>query len=160
MEEGVPEIRNTLELELLCKIYRSRLAFLSGNMEMATTSIKGSQKLLKNALADPSLFPASMSKTIQSQYLALIRSAKAEQAMFANQLPRAISLTMKNKEGLPIHASQAKGIAKDLTTGTNLTHPIHQYNNLGVIHLRMKKYSLALAYFQTVLLSHSLQQSL
>ncbi len=146
----MPEIKNTKELELLCKIYKSRLAFLSGNMELARTTLKGSQKLLKSALADPGLFPPSMAKTIQSQYLALIRSVKAELALAANQLTRAIALTMKNTEALPIHPSQAKGVPKELVSSTTLTHPIHQYNNLGVIHLRMKKYSLALAYFQTV----------
>ena len=69
----------------------------------------------------------------------------------SGMIPRAVALCMKNKEGLPIHPSQHKSGAKEFNTSTGLTHPIHQYNNLGVLHLRMKKYALALSYFQTVL---------
>ena len=58
-----------------------------------------------------------------------------------------MALTIKSKEGLPVHSSQTQGGGKD---ANGLTHPIHQYNNLGVLHLRMKKYSLALSYFQSV----------
>jgi len=79
LEEHAPEIKKTTELEILCKIYKAKLALLSGNAEAAKGLIKGSQKLLKAALADPNLFPPALAKSIQSQYLALIRSVKAEQ---------------------------------------------------------------------------------
>ena len=78
LEEAIPEVRKTAELELLCLIYRAKLALLSGDLELARTALKGSQKRLKATLAEPDLFPPSMVRSIQSQYLALIRAVKAE----------------------------------------------------------------------------------
>lgn len=62
-------------------------------------------------------------------------------------IPRAITLTIKNKEGFPISSTQQKG---NIIGPHNFCHPIHQFNNLGVLHLKMKKYTLALSYFQNV----------
>ncbi len=78
LEEAIPEVRKTAELDLLCQIYRAKLALLAGNFDVAKNALKGSQKRLKAALADPGLFPPTMMKPIQSQYLALIRAVKAE----------------------------------------------------------------------------------
>ena len=99
-------------------------------------------------MKDPLILPESMIKSIHSHYLTLIRTLKSELALAQSNIPRAISLVTKNKENYPIHPSQGKFSAKDLN---NITHPIHHYNNLGVIHLRMKKYALALTFFQAVL---------
>lgn len=68
----------------------------------------------------------------------------------SDNITRAISLTTKNKENYQIHPSQQRNI-KEANVGPNFTHPIHQYNNIGVAHLKMKKYSLALSYFQSVI---------
>ena len=150
LDESVPEMKKTAEIELLSRLYKAKLAILSGNQEAATALLKGTQKALKAAIADTALFPPSMNKTVNSHYLALIRSLKAELALTQGNVQRAIVLTTKNKEGFPIHPSQHKPASKDVSLVTSFTHPVHQYNNLGVIHLRLKKYALALTYFQTV----------
>lgn len=79
IEEGIPEIKKTLELDLLCKIYRAKLYLISGNAEAAKAMLKGAQKLLKTVMNEPNIFPQSMVKTIHSQYITLIRLIKAEQ---------------------------------------------------------------------------------
>ncbi len=151
LDDSVPELKKTSELELLCRVYKAKLAILSGNHEAAAGLLKGSQKALKAALADSALFPPAMIKSIHSHYLALIRALKAELALAQGNLARATALTTKNKEGFPVHPSQHRPPGKDAPPVTGFSHPIHQYNNLGVIHLRMKKYALALSYFQTVI---------
>ena len=78
------------------------------------------------------------------------RSLKSELALDQRNIPRAIALITKNKENLPVHPSQPQTSNKDFSSSTGFTHPIHQYNNLGVIYLKMKKYALALTYFQAV----------
>jgi len=151
LDDAIPELKKTSELELLCRLYKSKLAILSGNLDSAATLLKGTIKALKSCIADSTLFPPNMIKSIHSHYLALIRSLKSELALARGDYPKAIALATKSKEGFGIHPSQNKPQSKDsLQPQTNFTHPIHQYNNLGVIYLRQKKYALALSYFQTV----------
>lgn len=83
MEEDGPKIGKIQEIELLCKIYRAKLFLIAGNVEAAKAMLKGTQKLLKVAVKEPGLFPASMLKDIHSQYVNLIRSIKAEQVGLA-----------------------------------------------------------------------------
>eukprot|EP00826_Nyctotherus_ovalis_P049758 TRINITY_DN6034_c0_g1_i10.p1 TRINITY_DN6034_c0_g1~~TRINITY_DN6034_c0_g1_i10.p1 ORF type:complete len:203 (+),score=76.75 TRINITY_DN6034_c0_g1_i10:666-1274(+) len=148
MNESMAELRKTTELELLCRVYKAKIEMISGNFPAATKTLKGSQKALKQLLKDTEVLPQSMLGHIQSHYLALIRSLKCELAAAQGNFLRASSLITKNKEGLGVHPSQSKQGSKD--TGNGFTHPIQQFNTLGVLSLRQKKYSYALLYFQHV----------
>jgi len=72
----------------------------------------------------------------------------------SNSIPRAITLITKNKEKYPLHPSQQKiKNIKDSSAafaGNNFSHPVYQYNNLGVLHLKLKKFNLAFNYFYMV----------
>jgi len=148
--ESIPEIKKTTEAELLCRLYKAKVEMMAGNFPNAAKTLKGSQKALKQILRDTELLPQSMLPNIQSQYLSMIRILKAELAIGQGNMSRAVTLITKNKEGLPVYPSQYKQGNKEPTVGNGFTHPIQQFNNLGVIHLKMKRFTLALSYFQCV----------
>lgn len=146
----MPEIRKTTEVELLCRLYKAKLEMMAGNFPTAAKTLKGSQKALKQILKDTELLPQTMLNHIQSHYLSLIRTLKSELAIGQGNLLRAANLITKNKEGFSVHPSQYKTAGRENVIANGFTHPIHQFNNLGVLHLKMKKYGLALYYFQCV----------
>jgi tetratricopeptide (TPR) repeat protein len=148
--EPIPEVKKMMEVELLCRLYKAKLEIIAGNFPNAAKTLKGSQKALKQILKDAELLPQSILVHIQSQYLATIRILKAELAIGQGNLSRATTLLTKNKEGLAVYPSQLKQGNKETTAVNGFTHPIQQFNNLGVIHLKMKRFTLALSYFQCV----------
>ena len=148
-----PKTVNLQELSLLLNSYKAMFTFLgSGN------STREGESFITKAFdskgkftADPVLFKEEINMTAVAQHLGMLTHLKAWSFVKQNAIHKCMkTLWIEDQETHPTCSNTPKtdDISKDdvVYKKCNQSHPQFYFNNMGLVHLKLKKYKMAVYY--------------
>ena len=150
---------NAKELRLALCLLRAQLCLSVPVTYKAVAELLAEARSLKDEI-DLSHFPAHMEGWLRSHYETCVGLLSAQLEYLSNNPTAALRIVTQTEQiAQSSLGSRACHPACQPAPGAKLAYPVYYYNNLGCIHLRLKKPKLALLYFSKAYETISAQSS-